>query len=415
MPVASQLSLARHTITVLETLRRLTDEDRRPTSHETAVLRQWYGWGSVAPAFAPRAAGSWAQIGAELRLSLGADELKSAESATPTSYFTDPRLTSALWDIATGVGFGGGRALEVGCGSGAFMAAAPDLRLRWTGVERDPTSARIAQARFPGAQIINLPLEQTPLPQGGFDLVIGNVPFADVGIYDKTARWRIVSSIDDIVTHAGEKAATLLERSETLRARATEREVLSRQSFPHSGALQAAVTRKSEIDELMAEQAARDAAADRRQVGAMPDELMFPAVDGVLDLPRVVVPPSVAALIGQGQEPDPEPRTPLDLPAESAELVPVQEVQGELDVDVAALMDGGDGDIGLPLTAAWMAFAPVPTVQDALDLGEMPTATKVKAVQRGVRRPRRPRLAHPAQEALFEVAAPVAAVEARCL
>ena len=68
------------------------------------------------------------------------------------------------------------------------MAAAPaDLRLRWTGVERDPTSARIAQARFPGAQIIASPLEHVPLPAGVFDLAIGNVPFADVQIYDKDA------------------------------------------------------------------------------------------------------------------------------------------------------------------------------------------------------------------------------------
>ena len=136
----------------------------------------------------PTAAGSWAQIGAELRMALPAVELAAAESATPTSYFTDPRLSPVLWKIATGVGFTGGRVLETGCGSGAFMAAAPaDLRLRWTGVERDPTSARIAQARFPGAQIIASPLELVPLPAGVFDLAIGNVPFADVQIYDKDA------------------------------------------------------------------------------------------------------------------------------------------------------------------------------------------------------------------------------------
>ena len=45
----------------------------------------------------------------------------------------------------------------------------------------------IAQARFPGAQIIASPLELVPLPAGVFDLAIGNVPFADVQIYDKDA------------------------------------------------------------------------------------------------------------------------------------------------------------------------------------------------------------------------------------
>jgi hypothetical protein len=184
----SGLSLARHTLSVVDVLHRITTEQRRPTADEVAVLGQWMGWGAVAPAMSPKAEGSWAQIGAQLRMSLTPDELAAAESATPTSYFTDPRLAHTLWQIATGVGFAGGRVLETGCGSGAFMAAAPDgLRLGWTGVERDPTSARICQAQFPGAQIIASPLERAPLPKAAFDLAIGNVPFADVQIYDRNA------------------------------------------------------------------------------------------------------------------------------------------------------------------------------------------------------------------------------------
>ncbi len=182
----SPLTLARHTLDVADLLAELEAGERQPTAQERTVLGAWMGWGPVAPAFSPQAEGSWSEIGARLRLSLTPEELAAGEAATPTSFFTDPRLAGALWHLATSLGFTGGRVLETGCGSGHVMAAAPtDLPVRWTGIERDSLSARIARARFPGAEVITAPLETVPLPEGGFDLAVGNVPFADVRIHDR--------------------------------------------------------------------------------------------------------------------------------------------------------------------------------------------------------------------------------------
>ena len=129
----------------------------------------------------------------------------AAQQATATSFYTGPAVTGAIWRTLEGLGFDGGQVLEPGCGSGLFIAAAPaGLPLRWTGVERDPTSARIAALLHAGARIVTAPLERVSLPPCGFDAAVGNVPFADVTPYDPTSPklslhnyfiWRAVQAV----------------------------------------------------------------------------------------------------------------------------------------------------------------------------------------------------------------------------
>jgi SAM-dependent methyltransferase len=149
---------------------------------------------------------AWQQLGARLRELLTPEEGVAAQQATPTSFYTSPTVTTAIWRAVVGLGFAGGQVLEPGCGSGLFIAATPSgLPVTWTGVERDPVSARIAQLLHPHARIINAPLERVSLPPAGFDVVVGNVPFADVTPYDPTAPtklslhnyflWRAVQAI----------------------------------------------------------------------------------------------------------------------------------------------------------------------------------------------------------------------------
>ncbi len=52
------------------------------------------------------------------------------------------------------------------------------------GVEVDPTTAAIAAALYPRASIRPEGFEQTRLPEGSFDLVMGNAPFARVVLHD---------------------------------------------------------------------------------------------------------------------------------------------------------------------------------------------------------------------------------------
>lgn len=54
----------------------------------------------------------------------------------------------------------------------------------WSAWSLDPTTARIAAQRHPRAQIHAESFAEVPLPDNYADAVIGNVPFADVALYD---------------------------------------------------------------------------------------------------------------------------------------------------------------------------------------------------------------------------------------
>ena len=82
------------------------------------------------------------------------------------------------------LGFTGGRVLEPGCGSGNFIAFAPE-GAQVTGVELEPVTAQIAGALYPDAQIRNESFADTRAPEGSFDLVIGNVPFGAIQLNDR--------------------------------------------------------------------------------------------------------------------------------------------------------------------------------------------------------------------------------------
>ncbi|MDP9072782.1 MAG: methyltransferase domain-containing protein, partial [Actinomycetota bacterium] len=90
-----------------------------------------------------------------------------------------------MWSAARQLGFTGGRCLEPGCGAGTLIGVAPaDLAADMVGVELDPTSAAIAAALYPHATIRNESFADTRLPDGFFDLAIGNVPFGKIALHD---------------------------------------------------------------------------------------------------------------------------------------------------------------------------------------------------------------------------------------
>lgn len=172
---------------MIDLVRRLDEQQRAPRAEETALLASWRGWGTVAAAFTGRGAGDaqWAKIRAAIEQRLSPGELAAANAGIATSYFTDPRLVRAVWRLATELGFAGGRVLETGCGTGAFMAATPaGVAVRWTGIEPDPIAARIATLRFPDAEIVAKELQDVPLSDGSYDLAIGNVPFSNPDTHD---------------------------------------------------------------------------------------------------------------------------------------------------------------------------------------------------------------------------------------
>lgn len=175
------------------------------TETERATLAGFTGWGQLAKAFDPAPEGQWAEIADRLEAAMPTAHLAAARDQVDTSFFTPTLVTDAVWEILRSVGFTGGRAVEPGCGSGAFMTSTPDaLDVQWTGIEIDPASARIAGLLHPSAEIITGALQKTPLRDGSYDVAVGNVPFSDVHLYDSEGRggalhhyfaWRAVDAV----------------------------------------------------------------------------------------------------------------------------------------------------------------------------------------------------------------------------
>ena len=157
-----------------------------PNPAQRTLLESWTGWGALSPAFEATPSGTWAEISDELSDMLTGPRHRQAATSLDVSFFTPVPLAEAVWDLLQAAGFTGGRVLEPGCGTGAFLSAAPvDLPLDFVGIERDETSASIARLLHPKATIKTGDLTKTPLPESGFDAVIGNFPFASGYVYDQ--------------------------------------------------------------------------------------------------------------------------------------------------------------------------------------------------------------------------------------
>ncbi len=165
---------------------RQIETDRRPaTVDEQAVLARWASWGALPEMFDDRAGTRWATLRGELRPLLDDDGWRAAERTTINAHYTPATIAAAMWAAAQRLGFAGGRVLEPGAGAGTLIGVTPpDLAVDMVGVEIDPTTAAIAAALYPHAQIRNESFADTRLPEGFFDLAIGNVPFADLTLHD---------------------------------------------------------------------------------------------------------------------------------------------------------------------------------------------------------------------------------------
>ncbi|MFE4539678.1 hypothetical protein ACFRKB_32210 [Streptomyces scopuliridis] len=203
---AGERAKAAANLEAVRVLKRVRGEKRPASADEQEVLARWSGWGSVPEIFSARpladdpvfgpggereggyAAGaarweSFADVRDPLRVLLDDDEWRAAAASTLSAHYTPPEITSALWQALADLGFDGGEVLEPGSGAGVTFGTAPESA-RLTGVEIDPTSAAISRLLAPGVTVLNESFADTVAPDGSFDGVVGNVPFARVSLYD---------------------------------------------------------------------------------------------------------------------------------------------------------------------------------------------------------------------------------------
>ncbi|MFE3139645.1 hypothetical protein [Streptomyces scopuliridis] len=194
-------------VEAIRVMKRLEREDRPATEKEKVTLARWSGWGSVPIMFAaepnerePRYQQGGARYGKftqdharwaeyrELRTMLSNEltplEWRQASRGTLSMHYTPQPIAEAMWDGLKALGFERGDVLEAGSGSGTFFGVSPE-GARLTGIELDPTTARIAQTLYPDANVLTENFAETDAHPGTFDASIGNVPFASVPFGDK--------------------------------------------------------------------------------------------------------------------------------------------------------------------------------------------------------------------------------------
>ncbi|GAB0154448.1 SNF2-related protein [Marinobacterium sp. BA1] len=164
--------------------------ERAASDEDKAVLAKYVGWGGLAGAFTKKM--DWAQESATLDMMVESGVITKAEwdsfaASTLNAHYTAPEIAQTVWAGVERLGFTGGRVLEPAVGIGHFIGTVPASlkdNTGFTALDIDPVSARIARALYPDADIKVRPFETFNIPDGTFDLVIGNVPFGDFKLHD---------------------------------------------------------------------------------------------------------------------------------------------------------------------------------------------------------------------------------------
>ncbi len=156
--------------------------NRAATRDEQEALSRWSGWGAVPKIFDERDE-RWTTQRDELKSLMSERDYREARSSVLNAHYTSPEIAQAMWSALRRAGYRDGLVLEPGCGSGNFLAFAPQ-DATMVGVEIEPISAQIAHLLYPSAQVRNEGFELTRVPEGSFTATIGNVPFGDFAVGD---------------------------------------------------------------------------------------------------------------------------------------------------------------------------------------------------------------------------------------
>lgn len=178
----------------IEAIQSIEVEGREPTQSELDSMAAYIGWGSFGQELfqgsweRPIFRDGWKDENQWLRDHLGEAAWKSANASIVNAHYTDPPTVMAMWDMARMMGFKGGRVLEPSMGIGNFFSMMPaDMAAKSdrTGIELDKTTGAMAKVLFPQANISVKGYQDSLTPDGFYDLVIGNWPFAKEGPVDR--------------------------------------------------------------------------------------------------------------------------------------------------------------------------------------------------------------------------------------
>ncbi len=206
----------RANVDAIRLIKQLATEDRYATAAEQEILSKYVGWGGLANAFGEMkynrdtrrsemtAKDGWASEFEELRSLVDEgviteQEYKDMSASTKNAHYTSVEVIKAMYDGLKQLGFKGGRMLEPSSGVGNFVGAMPaDMSAKvnsWTMVELDRITGQIAKYLYPNSDVRIQGFETANIPDNYMDVAIGNVPFGNFGVVDRTYPKRVTKSI----------------------------------------------------------------------------------------------------------------------------------------------------------------------------------------------------------------------------
>ncbi|HBC90978.1 MAG TPA: hypothetical protein DCZ00_05990, partial [Lactococcus sp.] len=175
-------------IAAIQLLKKLSDEKRLATVEEQEVLARYVGWGGLANQFFDSSNSTYEEQRNQLKNLISQKEYAAMRESSLTAYYTDPQLIRVMYTALDNIGFKGGKILDPSMGTGNFFSAFPQS---WKenseryGVEVDQITGQIAKHLHQNTHIQVKGFENTSFINDSLDLVITNVPFAQIPILTK--------------------------------------------------------------------------------------------------------------------------------------------------------------------------------------------------------------------------------------
>lgn len=203
-------------VEAIRLIRKLNDAGRYATAEEQEILSRYVGWGGLPNAFGtpkynyqtrkmeliPK--NGWEAEFRQLRGlvddgTITEEEYKSMSESTVNAHYTSVEVIKAMYDGLRQLGFTGGRMLEPSSGVGNFVGGMPESMSgsvkSWTMVELDRITGQIAKYLYPQADVRIQGFENAVIPNNYMDVAIGNVPFGNYAVVDKSYPGRVTKAI----------------------------------------------------------------------------------------------------------------------------------------------------------------------------------------------------------------------------
>ena len=192
-------------LAAIRILQQIESDNRHATPDEQDQLALFVGFGAseLANALFRRSGDAfrpgWEDLGNALEKLVSPAEMAALARSTQYAHYTPEFIVRAVWTALIRLGFRGGNVLEPGCGTGLFLALMPEkvaAKSAVTGIEMDPTTARISKLLYPEAWIRNEDFTKARLPEP-FDLAVGNPPFSDRTVRTDDLAGKLALSLHD--------------------------------------------------------------------------------------------------------------------------------------------------------------------------------------------------------------------------